>query len=192
MLALLVAASVFQAPASTRPFLHMPSVDSFAKHDPFGTTILPEGRLMRPAGWPSPVNKWPHGLAVSPVTDLAFVASERRGAWIDQWPTRAPQVSKFDVPEKDSRANSGAVAFSPDGQLLYWSSGETGGVYVYDVASRTRKAFVSLNVETSGRKFEDSFVNDLQVSADGRFVYCADFTSFSAASPSPPGIPSEP
>ena len=101
-----------------RPFLHMPSVDTYAKHDPYGTTILPEGRLLRPAGFPTPVARNPFGLAVSPDGQHAFVASEGAGQWLDQWETK-PMVT----PQDNLKGNTGAVAYSPDGKRFFWSSG---------------------------------------------------------------------
>src|SRR5436190_1066753 len=68
--------------------------------------------------------------------------------------------------------------FSPDGRTLYWSSGETGAVYFYDVSSREQVAEVSLNIGGGGRKFEDSYAVDVKVSGDGKFLYCADVTNF--------------
>lgn len=178
MLALLAAVALLDSP---HPYLHMPSIDSFAKLDPEGTTILPEGRLLRPAGWAEPIGRWPHGLAVSPNADLAFVAIGGRGAWVDDWTSREPKIEGYAPPASGGRSNAGAVAFSPDGRTVYWSSGESGGVYVCDARTRQEPAFVPLNAEVGGRKFEDSFVNDLAVSADGRYVYCADFTNFRVA-----------
>jgi len=159
-----------------RPFLHMPSVDSYAKHDPYGTTILPEGRLLRPAGFPTPVARNPFGLAVSPDGQHAFVASEGAGQWLDQWETK-PVVT----PQDNLKGNTGAVAYSPDGKRFFWSSGEKGGVRIYDAASRTLLGEVSLDVEISGRKFSDSYVNDVAVSEDGKYLYAADVTNFRLA-----------
>src|SRR5206468_9857277 len=70
-----------------------------------------------------------------------------------------------------------ALALAPDGRTLYWSSGDSGGIYVLDLQSRRLAAEISLN--TAG--FEDSFAMDLQLSPDGRFLYCADVTNFRLA-----------
>ncbi|HWD39216.1 MAG TPA: bifunctional YncE family protein/alkaline phosphatase family protein [Fimbriimonas sp.] len=179
---LIAAAFLLGQPAqSHHPYLHMPSVDSYAKHDPYGTTILPEGRLLRPVGAVAPVSRWPHGLALDPAGNLAFVASENSGQWITNWIGGKPTISKFAAPEEERRSNSGACVFSPDGAKLFWGSGETGKVYVYDTVARKLVATVSLNVPVGETKFEDSFVSDLGVSSDGRYVYCVDETNFRLA-----------
>src|SRR6185295_11024104 len=52
---------------------------------------------------------------------------------------------------------------------------------VFDTASAQMLAEISLNVEVARRRFEDSYVADLKVSEDGRYLYCADVTNFRLA-----------
>lgn len=164
------------------PYLHAPAVDEYARHDPGGTTILPNGRFLRPAGRALPVARWPHGLVLSPDGKTAFVASDGVGQLIAAWDGPSPQVTPL-VPggEARRRANAGGAAFSPDGKTLYWSGGEAGSVYVFDVASRAKAAEVSLNSPVGGRPFADSFAMDLKLSPDGKTLYCADVTNFRVA-----------
>src|SRR5262249_24864488 len=79
------------------------------------------------------------------------------------------------------RSNSGAAAFSADGRTLYWGSGDDGQVYVFDVVGAIQRTSISLNVQTSGLGFKDSFVMDMQLSAVGKYLYCADVTNFRVA-----------
>lgn len=175
MFAALIAVFSIHA-AEQRPFLHMPSVDTFAKHDPEGTTILPEGRLLTPAGVPTPVARNPYGMALSPSGDQVFVASEGAGQWVGNWRDKAVVTSQ------DAKGgNTGACAFSADGTRLYWGNGEKGGVRIIDVASHQTVAEISLDGNIAGQKFEDSYVNDLALSEDGKYLYCADVTNFRLA-----------
>ena len=155
----------------------MPSVDSFAKHDPFGTTILPEGRLLTPAGTPTPVNRWPYGLTLSPDGKRAFVASEGVGQWLADWQTN-PVVTRVNPGAGSKRSNSGACAVSPDGKHLYWSNGEGGGISIVDANTNEIEDQVSINTLVNETKFADSYVNDVALSGDGRYLFCADITNF--------------
>ena len=163
-----------------RPFLHMPSVDSFAKHDPYGVTILPEGRLLTPSGVPTPVSRWPYGLAIDPLGDRVFVASEGAGQWVSAWRS-TPHVAKLESTRSGKRGNSGGCIYSKDGQHLFWSSGEGGGVYVLNAKTGAVESEISVNGSLGTQTFEDSYLNDLGLSEDGKYLYACDVTNFRLA-----------
>jgi YVTN family beta-propeller protein len=170
--------------AQQTPYLHAPSVNTYATHNPNGLTILPTGRYLQPVGSHIPVARWPHGLTLSPDGSTAFVASDGVGQFITDWQSDHPKIVSFTLaPDgaRKRRSNAGGAAFSPDGRTLYWSSGESGEIHVVNVATQEVTATIPLNVELSGTKFADSFAMDVQISADGKFLYCADVTNFRLA-----------
>jgi len=180
-----VASLSFEAGAADTPFLHAPSVDTYAKHDPRGRTILATGRYLQPVGRHLPVARFPYGLAMSRDSRTIFVASDGIGQLITNWQAAKPSVAVLDAPSiktkgkrKERPTNTGGADFSPDGQTLYWSAGELGAVGFYDVASRREIARVSLNVEVGRHKFEDSYIVDVKASTDGKYLYCADVANF--------------
>jgi YVTN family beta-propeller protein len=171
-----------------RAYLHAPSVTTYATHDPGGVTILSNGRWLKPAGRHYPVEHGPYGLAMSRDGRDLFVASEGAGQIIRGWQGKNPGIQVVRPPllrkkdgDKSEPSNAGGADFSPDGKQLYWSSGESGAVYVYETASRRKLAEISLNTRTAGRNFEDSYAVDVKTSADGRYLYCADVTNFRLA-----------
>ncbi len=178
--------AVFMGPAApTRAqaanYLHAPSVDSYAKHDPAGVTILSNGRFLKPAGQAFPVAHWPHGLAMSRDGELLFVASAGSGRIFKNWRSADPTSQEIKPPAKGpkkNRFNSGGADFSPDGRWLYWSGGEEGKVYLFDTAQGQLVMEIPLNVAVAGREYEDSFAVDLKISKDGRYLFCADVTNF--------------
>lgn len=176
MLGLALAFLASASSSGQRPYLHMPSVDTYARHDPGETTILPEGRLLTPSGFPTPVARNPYGIALRPDSAELFVASEGTGQWVRNWQT-SPEV----IAHGDPNGNTGAAAYSADGKHLYWSSGEKGGVRIFDTATHQVEAEISLNVPASGQNFSDSYVNDIAIGPDGRYLYCADVTNFRLA-----------
>ena len=188
-LAIIALASVCHlAHAADEPFLHAPSVNTYAKHDPAGRTILSNGRYLQPVGQHLPVGHFPYGLAMSRDGKALFVASSGVGQLITDWRGAKPVIAVIKPPLHQTRpgrkgrpTNSGGADFSPDGRTLYWSMGETGAIYFYDVASRESVAQVSLNTTVGGRKFEDSYVVDVKASADGKYLYCADVANFRLA-----------
>ena len=162
-------------------YLHAPSVTTTAKHDPSGTTILPDGRLIKPAGNCVPLSKWPTGIAVSPDSLKVFVSSDNVGQFIWNYAAHTPAIIPFAPcaqPREDVHFTEGDPVFSPDGSELYWSSADQGGVYVIDVRLRTMLMNIPVDGVLNGRKYEDSFVIDVKISPDGKYLYGADLANF--------------
>jgi YVTN family beta-propeller protein len=181
--ALLICA--LQVGAQETPYLHAPAVLEYALHNPAGTTILPDGRLLRPVGKHIPLAMWPHGLAMTRDGTTLFIASEGVGQIVRNWAGGAPQVTELS-PGKTVDGNgkakalssAGGAVFSPDGATLYWSGGENGKLYVFDVETSRKLAEIDLNVASGGRGYSDSFAVDVRAGADGKAIYCADVTNF--------------
>src|SRR5690349_14330228 len=76
-------------------YLHAPSVDTYAKHDPDGITILSNGRYIKPVGKSIPMAKWPHGMVLSRDCKTLFVASEGVGQIVTDWETDKPFVREI-------------------------------------------------------------------------------------------------
>jgi YVTN family beta-propeller protein len=179
--ALLLAAPTLGAGPAALPYLHAPSVETYARHDPAGRTILSNGRFLKPAGRHFAVAQWPHGLAMSRDGATLFVASAGTGQFIKNWRSSAPDIQTIQPPPKGRekrRWNSAGADFSADGQWLYWSSGDGGSINVFSTLTGRPVSDIPLNVEVGGAKYEDSFVVDVKTSPDGNWLYCADVANF--------------
>jgi len=179
---------VLTAWSADQPYLHAPSTETYARHDPNGLTILSNGRHLKPVGRHLPVGRFPYGLAMSRDGRMLFVASDGVGQIVTDWRSEKPDVKSLTPPvhqrrpgRREKPTNAGGADFSPDGATLYWSSGETGAIYVYDVATREQLATVSLNTLVGGHEYEDSYAVDVKASDDGKHLYCADVANFRVA-----------
>src|SRR5437870_1853200 len=76
--------------AADEPYLHAPSIDAYAQHDPDGLTILSSGRYLKPVGRHLPVAQSPYGLAMSRDGKTLFVASDGVGQMITAWREAKP------------------------------------------------------------------------------------------------------
>ncbi|MBM3759363.1 MAG: bifunctional YncE family protein/alkaline phosphatase family protein [Acidobacteria bacterium] len=161
--------------------LRAPAGDAYALHNPAGITILPNGRFLEPVGKHYPLARFPHGMAISPDGSTLFVPSDGIGQLVTNWQSPTPKITELKPPppegNKRIHLNAGGADFSPDGTLLYWSSGERGSVFVYNVSTGKLEADISLNA----LGFNDSYAVDVKLSADGRYLYCADVTNFRLA-----------
>jgi hypothetical protein len=139
-----------------QPYLHAPAVETYATHDPGGVTVLPNGRELRPEGRHFPLARFPHGLAMSRDGQKLFVPSDGVGQIVTEWQSGTPKIAEWKLPapaagRRRSHLNAAGAEFSPDGDLLYWSSGDTGTVFVFDTTATRLVAEIPLNVEIAGR-----------------------------------------
>ena len=179
------AAGVTAQQRAKQPYLHAPAGNDYAVQQPDGVTILPNGRFLRPEGKHLPVARYPHGMAMSRDGARLFVASDGVGQIVSGWQTGSPVITELKPPAPPGNArihwNAGGADFSPDGSVLYWSSGERGSIFVFDTRAGGQPAEISLNVATGGASFSDSYAVDVKLSGDGRYLYCADVTNFRVA-----------
>ncbi len=185
LISITLASVAFTGWTADHAYLHAPAVEDYARHDPSGVTILSNGRMLKPTGRHLAVAASPYGLAMSRDGKVLFVASDGVGQIITDWREVKPKITVIDPPKyqrgnrkKEKPSSGGGAEFSPDGRALYWSSGETGAIYIIDTEAHEQIAEISLNAEIGGRKYEDSYAADVKVSSDGRFLYCADVTNF--------------
>ncbi len=131
---------------------------------PYALALRPGGeQLIAPSiGWPFSLNIVDHP-AVSHAAQ-AFRAATRVSV------QRIPAGRKNDP---EVQVHTGVV-YSPDGQLLYETSGDTGEVRILSTQTWKRVATVPLNGLTAGRSFGDSFAAAVALSSDGRMLYVLD------------------
>ncbi len=143
--------------------LSVPAGDQFTKINVNGTTILPSGRFLTPAGDFIRITNDPFGMAVSPDGKKAVTLHNGVFTIID-----LPSLGTIRVPGYDHKIKSPlskgsflGVAFSGDSKTVYLSGGDNGAVIIYDIQSLTRLDSISLNGNVAGVKFVDSFTSDL-------------------------------
>lgn len=151
------------------PTFAPPAGNQPARVAPGGTTILPNGRFLTPAGkrlW-SGDGLW--GLALSPDgstvvgihTDAASATEPSPGLTVYTNMDAAPQKSSVSL--KDLAP---AGVFTPDGSRFIVSSGEDGGIRVLNAKTWTPITTISANVGG----VNDSFINDLVLVRGGRYA----------------------
>jgi YVTN family beta-propeller protein len=147
-------------------------------------TTLPNGRRITPAGAWIKVAPYPYTVAVRPGGDQLVVPSI---GWpfslniIDHPGEGSAGVSRVAVQripagrknDPEVQVHTGVV-YSPDGKLLYDTSGDTGEVHILSTETWKRVATVPLNGPTGGRSFAESFAASIALSADGRWLYVLD------------------
>ena len=143
------------------------------------TVILPNGRLISPAGDWIEVAPFPFSLTMRPdgqqlvAPSLGFpfalnlinhpANSNRRVAQIPHGFLSKPGVEVYT-----------GVAYSPDGKLLYFSTGDSGAVDIVATKDWHRIARIDLNGTLGGHNYKESFAAALVLSATGSKLYVID------------------
>ena len=143
--------------------LTVPAGNSFAKINEHGTTILPSGRFVTPAGDFIRITNDPFGMTLSPDGKKAVTLHNGVFTIIDLQSLNATRVPSYDNKIKSpfSKGSFLGVAFSGDSKTIFLSGGDNGAVIKYDIANFTRLDSISLNGTVDGVEYGDSFTSDL-------------------------------
>jgi YVTN family beta-propeller protein len=143
------------------------------------SATLPNGRRITPAGSWIKVAPFPYTLALRPGGDQVVVPSI---GWpfslniIDHPGLSRVAVQRIPAGRKNDpevQVQTGVV-YSPDGRLVYDTTGDTGEVHILSTQTWKRVATVSLNGLTGGQSFAESFAAAIALSPDGRLLYVLD------------------
>jgi DNA-binding beta-propeller fold protein YncE len=160
--------------------LTVPAGDKFTQINQSGISILPSGRLVKPAGSSLLITDGPYGLALSP--DGTKVVTLHNGVFtiIDVKSMAATRVPSYDKKLKSplSKGSFLGVAFAKDSKTIYLSGGDNGAVISYDIQKLTRLDSITLNGVVSGKEYVDSFTSDLVLNESNNELLVLDRGNF--------------
>jgi DNA-binding beta-propeller fold protein YncE len=143
--------------------LTVPSGEKAAKINIGGTTILPSGRFLTPAGDLLRITNDPFGMALSPDGKKAVTLHNGVFTIIDLISLKATRVPGYDghITSPLSAGSYLGVAFSGDSKTIFLSGGDNGAVLIYDISTFNRIDSISLNGKVDNIDYSDSFTSDL-------------------------------
>jgi YVTN family beta-propeller protein len=151
-----------------------------------GETVIPNGRIITPAGHQIKVAPHPYGLTLSPDGNIAITANSGVRPFsisiIRDIMGENPQVQQIPEGAATDEGILAAVfmglAVSSNNELVYVGGGQEGKVFIFNVNTGERVGVVDCNTQLNGRKFEDSYIGDLKMSQDGSLIYAVDQSNF--------------
>ncbi|MCE5248797.1 hypothetical protein LLG96_01115 [bacterium] len=182
--ALLVISCGRERPGGQIVIMRAPAGNARTNRDTTGTTVLPNGRLIKPAGRTIVVAPHPFGLALSPDGHTAVTAnssfSPHAITLIHDIDSESPSiVGKENSEDSDIlSASFMGLVFSPDGRKLYVSGGDKGIIADVDPATGKVVRTVSVNTKFRGAEYHDSYLGDMALSPDGSVLYVVDQANF--------------
>jgi len=167
--------------------LQIPGKNRFCIIDEKGSSVLPSGRLVKPAGNLIRITHDPFGMAVSPdgkkavtihngvftIIDLASLNNTRVPSYnkkinsqLAHNPIELDSIQNKIIKSPLSNGSFLGVAFAQDSKTVYLSGGDNGAVIVFDIETMQRLDSISLNGKVDNINFEDSFTSDLLLNDD--------------------------
>ena len=150
-----------------------------------GTTVIPNGRLLTPAGKTFEVAPHPFGLALSKDGEIAVTANSGTGPLsisIIRNLTSAPQIRQVPPgPSTDAGVLESVfmgLAISPDSKKVYVAAGQKNSILVFDLLTGSRIDSVDCSVSADGKNYPDGYIGDMVLSADGIHLFAVDQMNF--------------
>jgi len=142
-------------------------------------STLPNGRQIEPEGKWIPVAPYPFALAVRgdgaqaavPSIGFPFALNVVEAPTTDHPHTRRFPTATENDPAVEVDAG---IVYSPDGKLLYVSTGDSGKVRAYGTADWAVAKEASLDGKIGERTFNKSFAGALAISRDGKLLFVVD------------------
>jgi YVTN family beta-propeller protein len=163
--------------------LEVPGTREYCRIDSTGTSVLPSGRYVTPAGQLLRITHDPFGLAISPDGKKAATLHNGVVTLID-----LPSMSVIRIPpyggkkkKKVEPLYNGSflgVAFAHDSKTIYLSGGDDGSVIVFDAEKLRMTDSLTLNGVVDGKNYEDSFTSDLVLNESNNELLVLDRGNF--------------
>jgi YVTN family beta-propeller protein len=150
-----------------------------------GVTVIPNGRLLTPAGKSVEVAPHPFGLTLSNDGQIAVTANSGTSPLsisIIRNLTSNPEIQQ--IPPGYS-TNSGVLesvfmglAISPDNSKVYVSAGQKNSILVFDLKSGQKTDSVDCGISENGPGFPDGYIGDMAITKDGSHLFAVDQMNF--------------
>ena len=163
-----------------------PAGDRFVSIDKHGETVLPNGRIITPAGKSIVVAPHPYGLALSHDGNVAITANSGVSPLcitiIRNILSDNPEVQQIPPgPATDEGVLASVfmgLAVSNDNKVVYVAGGQENKVFIFDIQTGEKKGFIDCSFLSDSVDYSDGYIGDLVLSADGKKLYAVDQIGF--------------
>jgi YVTN family beta-propeller protein len=154
--------------------LQVPGRDRYCEINANGESVIPNGRIVKPAGEFIRISHDPFGLALSPDGTLALAVHNNLLTLIN---TGEKSSKEGITPFQDKGSYMGA-AIKKDNKTAYLSGGDSGDIIVLDLLSLESSKRITINGICDGKDYNDSFIGDIRLSDDETKLYILDQFNF--------------
>ncbi len=165
---------IIEAPADIR----------YCKINKKGNTIIPNGRIIRPAGESFIVAPHPFGLTLR--DDIAITANSGVNP-LSITILKGITTSKPEIIQIPDSANTDkgviesvfmGLAISPDKKTVYVSGGQTNKIYIFEIESGKSFGAIDCSFHTKDSIQTKGYIGDMALNKDGSTLYVVDQVNF--------------
>ena len=168
--------------------LSAPAGSRYTAIDKDGVTVIPNGRLLTPAGRSLTVAPHPFGLALSSDGNIAVTANSGTSPLsisIIRDLTTNPTIMQIPPgPSTDKGVLESVfmgLAISPENDKVYVAGGQSNKIFVFDLLTGGRTDSIDCSVAEDGGSYPDGYIGDMTITKDGRYIFAVDQSNFRLA-----------
>ncbi|VAW24830.1 hypothetical protein MNBD_BACTEROID01-2914 [hydrothermal vent metagenome] len=163
-----------------------PAGGQFVKINKTGKTIIPNGRIVAPAGKSIVVAPHPYGLTLSPDGNTAITANSGTSPLsitiIRDILSESPEVQQVPPGPATDKGVLASVfmglAVSPDNKLVYVAGGQENKIFIFDLKTGEKKGFIDCSSVSGNADYSHGYIGDLVLSKDGKQLFAVDQIGF--------------
>jgi YVTN family beta-propeller protein len=163
-----------------------PAGDRFVEINKTGETVIPNGRLLTPAGKSIVVAPHPFGLTLSPDGNTAVTANSGTSPLsitiIRNILSEHPEVQQIPPGPATDRGVLASVfmglAVSNDNSVVYVAGGQENKIFIFDLKTGEKKGFIDCSFQSDTVDYTHGYIGDLTLSKDGKKLFAVDQIGF--------------
>lgn len=168
--------------------LSAPAGNRYTSIERNGVTVIPNGRLLTPAGKSITVAPHPFGLVLSRDGNTAVTANSGTNPLsisVIRNLTANPEVIQVPPGYSTDKGVLESVfmglAFSADDKIIYVAGGQSNMIYLFDSATGARIDSIDCEHSADGKEYPDGYIGDMTITRDGRYIFAVDQSNFRLA-----------
>ena len=163
-----------------------PAGSAYVNIDHQGETVIPNGRILNPAGKSIVVAPHPFGLTLSPDGNTVVTANSGTSPLsitiIRDILSKNPEVQQVPPGSSTDKGVLASVfmglAVSKDNNVVYVAGGQENCVYIFDLKTGEKKGQIDCAYLSEKVDYSDGYIGDLTLSKNGKLLFAVDQIGF--------------